>query len=507
MLLKVQLTASGTASITNGDTLTPLRAADLATARALVTDHLTQMAREQNAAVITQLTEPGGQYNLCFSPDGNVTMATSDQVENALNTPKLPETTPVAFSPEPDQDQGENKEIVDEPLGPDFFENFEPNQGAPTPQITPAPALPQLDTPAPVSNTPAPMQVPTTPVVPTDFYQSPPTPPTQTFTNQPAQFQAQPSPAALAPIETDPLKVSLLNAQKNEVPARLGWRGSLNRHLGTTLAPTEYERRVRVDETAVSTHWPGPRTIAVVNGKGGAGKTPTAILIAALLARYGGGGVVAFDNNPTRGTLGWRTEQGPHNNTVIELLPEVEHLLSPSATAAEINKFVHHQPTDRYDVLPSRAEALDSTTETEQAFDQIHAVLTKYYRVVVIDSGNDESSPSWLAMINKADALIVPTITRPEHAESARLLLNELAHSGQHGAKLAQNALVIVLQASKAEPTPNQLVQTFKQITRDAIGINYDPVMSARPLMYETLNPASRRAWLAAAAALTPALQ
>ena len=502
MLLKVQLTASGTASITNGDTLTPLRAADLATARALVTDQLIQMAREQNAAVITQLTEPGGQYNLCFSPDGNVTMATSDQVENALNTPELPETTPVAFSPEPDQDE---EEIVDEPLGPDFFENFEPNQGAPTPQITPAPALPQLDTPAPVSNTPAPMQVPTTPVVPTDFYQSPPTPPTQTFTNQPAQFEAQPTPTTF--VETDPLKVSLLNAQKNEVPARLGWRGSLNRHLGTTLAPTEYERRVRVDETAVSTHWPGPRTIAVVNGKGGAGKTPTAILIAALLARYGGGGVVAFDNNPTRGTLGWRTEQGPHNNTVIELLPEVEHLLSPSATAAEINKFVHHQPTDRYDVLPSRAEALDSTTETEQAFDQIHAVLTKYYRVVVIDSGNDESSPSWLAMINKADALIVPTITRPEHAESARLLLNELAHSGQHGAKLAQNALVIVLQASKAEPTPNQLVQTFKQITRDAIGINYDPAMSARPLMYETLNPASRRAWLAAAAALTPALQ
>ena len=505
MLLKVQITASGTASINDGDTLTPLRAADLATARALVTDHLTRVAREQNAAVITELTEPGGQYNLCFSPDGNVTMATSDQVENALNTPKLPETTPVAFSPEPDQNQDENKEIVDEPLGPDFFENIQPNQGAPTPQITPTPVLSQLDTPAPVSNTPAPMQVPTTPVVPTDFYQSPPTPPTQTFTNQPAQFEAQPTPTTF--IETDPLKISLLNAQKNEVPARLGWRGSLNRHLGTTLAPTEYERRVRVDETAVSTHWPGPRTIAVVNGKGGAGKTPTAILIAALLARYGGGGVVAFDNNPTRGTLGWRTEQGPHNNTVIELLPEVEHLLSPSATAAEINKFVHHQPTDRYDVLPSRAEALDSTTETEQAFDQIHAVLTKYYRVVVIDSGNDESSPSWLAMINKADALIVPTITRPEHAESARLLLNELAHSGQHGAKLAQNALVIVLQASKAEPTPNQLVQTFKQITRDAIGINYDPAMSARPLMYETLNPASRRAWLAAAAALTPALQ
>lgn len=149
--------------------------------------------------------------------------------------------------------------------------------------------------------------------------------------------------------------------------------------------------------------------------------------------------------------------------------------------------------------LREDAEEADSIGFCSRIFTQ----LSLPYR----DSGNDESSPSWLAMINKADALIVPTITRPEHAESARLLLNELAHSGQHGAKLAQNALVIVLQASKAEPTPNQLVQTFKQITRDAIGINYDPAMSARPLMYETLNPASRRAWLAAAAALTPALQ
>ena len=158
MLLKVQLTASGTASITNGDTLTPLRAADLATARALVTDQLIQMAREQNAAVITQLTEPGGQYNLCFSPDGNVTMATSDQVENALNPPKLPEATPVVSSPEaeptleePVPEQVDLPEVIEPTTKP------EPERSMPAPSQEPAPEPEQvqIQTSQPVQTPPA----------------------------------------------------------------------------------------------------------------------------------------------------------------------------------------------------------------------------------------------------------------------------------------------------------------------------------------------------------------
>lgn len=53
----------------------------------------------------------------------------------------------------------------------------------------------------------------------------------------------------------------------------------------------------------------------MANGKGGAGKTPTTVLLSAVFARYGGAGVVAWDANQTRGTLGWRTEQGPHAAT------------------------------------------------------------------------------------------------------------------------------------------------------------------------------------------------
>ncbi|UUT34317.1 AAA family ATPase [Microbacterium elymi] len=110
---------------------------------------------------------------------------------------------------------------------------------------------------------------------------------------------------------------SFLKHEQAERPASKGWRGGLVR-MGLRVPPNASERAERDDLHAVSQHWPGPRTIAVVNGKGGAGKTPTTINLAAVFARHGGAGVLAWDNNQTRGTLGWRTERGPHESTLLE---------------------------------------------------------------------------------------------------------------------------------------------------------------------------------------------
>ena len=308
-----------------------------------------------------------------------------------------------------------------------------------------------------------------------------------------------------AEVKAQARQASLLDATSNEAPARDGVRGALN-GLGLRLGPSRLEQRVRTDASAVAQHWPRPLAIAVVNGKGGACKTPTTILLAATFARYGGAGVVAWDNNSTRGTLGWRTQKGPHEATIEDLLPVVEDLVGRDALAASMARYTHHQRLDRYDVLRSRPEALSKSQPTDaNAVDAVHRVLTKYYRLVLIDSGNDESAEQWQAMIRKADAIVVPTTTRPEHAESARLLLAELAGADQHCANLASNALVVVSQASRAEAAPNEYVELFSQMTRAAVGIPYDPAMAGSPLLLDSLAPATRRAWLAAGAALTGA--
>lgn len=289
-------------------------------------------------------------------------------------------------------------------------------------------------------------------------------------------------------------------------PASTGWRGAVN-HVGLHLSPSSTELLHRAEAAAVSAHWRGPRTVAVVNGKGGAGKTPTTILLSAVFARYGGAGVVAFDNSPTRGTLSWRTEPGPHASTVIDLLACADRLLALRARPAHIAGLVHHQQQDCYDVLRSRSEVLtDATVLDASTFQRAHDVLSRYYRLIVIDSSNDESSPLWRAAIARADALVVPTITRPEHAESARLLLDELSRADARAARLARRALVIVSRSSRTEPEPREFVEAFSRISRSAVAIPYDAAMSDRPLRLDSLAPATRQAWISASAALATTL-
>src|SRR5699024_9708447 len=61
-------------------------------------------------------------------------------------------------------------------------------------------------------------------------------------------------------------------------PATQGWRAALNR-MGLRIPPSAAELSEREDARTVSQHWPGPRTVAVVNRKGGANKTPTVALL------------------------------------------------------------------------------------------------------------------------------------------------------------------------------------------------------------------------------------
>ena len=133
-------------------------------------------------------------------------------------------------------------------------------------------------------------------------------------------------------------------------------------------------------------------------------------------------------------------------------------------------------------------------------------MLSRYYRLIVIDSSNDESSPLWRAAIARADALVVPTITRPEHAESARLLLDELSRADAHAARLARRALVIVSRSSRTEPEPREFVEAFSRISRSAVAIPYDAAMSDRPLRLDSLAPATRQAWISVSAALATTL-
>lgn len=296
-------------------------------------------------------------------------------------------------------------------------------------------------------------------------------------------------------------------------PATQGWRGSLTR-LGIRMTPSAEELSEREDIRTVSQHWPGPRTVAVVNRKGGANKTPTVVMLSAVLARYSGAATVAWDNNESQGTLGWRTEKGAHDRSVLDLIDSSDSLLTPSTSAAEIAKFVHHQTADKFDVLRSDENEEGDHEVTAEEVDIAHQVLTRYYRLIVMDSGNTARAANWRRMIHHTNQLVVPVTAIEDRAEAARLTLQTLESRGGHDAELARNAVVVVSESTdakrsmsgdalkRAKAEAQRIADGFEPFVRAVVRIPYDPALVNGPIRYETLQPATRRAWLAAAAAV-----
>lgn len=313
----------------------------------------------------------------------------------------------------------------------------------------------------------------------------------------------------LPPADAEPVPASgrsFLTVHEDNSPAESGWRGLLAK-MGFNSEPSEDEKAYRADVRSVSSHWPGPRTIAIVNGKGGSGKTPTTVLLSAIFARYGGSGVLAWDNNETRGTLGWRTEQGTHESHVLTMLPRTNLLMEPTARAADLAAFVHHQTVDKFDVLRSNPAMLPHQQRlTAGNFDSVHAVASKYYRLVFVDSGNDETAPHWLRMVDHAHQIVVATTTRPDHAEAGRLLLEALRHRDPHSAELAEQAVVVVSQADREEASAKDIAAGFNGLARAAITVPYDRAMRAPWLRYDNLQRATQRAYLRVAASVASGL-
>lgn len=320
--------------------------------------------------------------------------------------------------------------------------------------------------------------------------------------------------AADAPVTRRSLKeTSFLVSAPVLEPATQGWRGTLTR-LGFRMDPSAEELSEREDIRTVSQHWPGPRTIAVVNRKGGANKTPTVVMLSAILARYSGAATVAWDNNESQGTLGWRTEKGAHDRSVLDLIDSSTELLSPSTNAAEIAKFVHHQTADKFDVLRSDENEEGGHEVTAEEVDIAHQVLTRYYRLVIMDSGNTARAANWRRMIDHTNQLVVPVTAIEDRAEAARLTLQTLESRGGHDAELARNAVVIVSESTdakrsmtgdalkRAKAEAQRIADGFEPFVRAVVRIPYDPALVNGPIRYEALQPATQRAWLAAAAAV-----
>lgn len=458
-LITVRLRPDGTAEVDRLGTTHTIQAGSIDQAREQVRTWVAErVATPTGRPVAVTITDPAGLWHIAVAPDGTTSPST-----HGLDKPARVRTRPEPSGEQPAPEANDDGE-----------------QSAPTVEL-------QEDT------DPEPQDQDVAPLRPVDPAPARPTPP--------VTGQAGPTPAG--PPQT---RQSFITAGRSVAPATEGWRGALNL-LGLRLPPGPDEAAKRVDMEAVSQHWGGPRTIAVVNGKGSANKTPTTACLAAVFARYGGAGALAWDNNETRGSLAWRTEGAAHQATVLDLLPRVDALMATTAQYAELAHYVHHQPADKYDVLWSDQSVAGDHIVTAEDVDRIHQVAARYYRLIVMDSGNSERAPNWRAMVEKADRLVVPCTNVEDTAEAGARLIEALSSRDPQLARLAQTAVVVVSQRTPGrDDNLTRIVSGYRDMGLTVVTIPYDPALQTGVIRFDALREDTQRAWLRAAAEIARGL-
>ena len=293
-------------------------------------------------------------------------------------------------------------------------------------------------------------------------------------------------------------------------PATWGWRGRVRRWSGGLVKPQMGPKELEFhnDRRAIQKDFDGPRTIAFVNPKGGAAKTTGVLAAGFTFGTVRGGGVVAWDNNETRGTLGIRGIRSSHRNTTRELLEDLERFKDVyHSRIGDLGAFVRSQGDAHFDVLASDERPDVTGIIHAKDFAEVHSLLERFYRIILIDTGNNMRAENWLAAADAADLLVVTSTVREDTGYSGLWMLDALQDAGY--ADLKHKTITVLsdpgdkVDAKLAE----DLVQVYEQRTRGVYRVPYDPALvSGSVVPYDQLSEKTQRSWLRACAGMAAAL-
>ncbi len=290
--------------------------------------------------------------------------------------------------------------------------------------------------------------------------------------------------------------------------ATTGIRGAARRgSFGLVrLRPSRRERDARGYHTAVRRVFGGLRQITVVNPKGGAGKTVATLMLGLTFGQSRGGFVLAWDNNETQGTLGMRAQPDLHGRTVRDLLRDLDRFGQGSGRVGELAAYVRGQEDAMFDVLASDEAATAGEMLTAQAFRDLRAVVGRFYKLILVDTGNNVRAENWQAAVDATDQLVITMSARNDSAETAARLLDHLEQTGRR--ELVRRAVTVVtMPPHRKEVNPRAIERHFGARCRTVLRVPYDRHLdSGAPVRYSAVSPDSRRAWLRVAAAVAEGL-
>ncbi len=297
-------------------------------------------------------------------------------------------------------------------------------------------------------------------------------------------------------------------AKPAEPTATMGPRALLKKGtMGLVkLAPGKRELEFKQDVEMVRRNFGGLRQVTVVNPKGGAGKTVAVLLLAMTFGQKRGGYVLAWDNNETQGTLGMRAQQDFHARTVRDMMRDLHLFRGAQGRVGDLSQYVRAQGEGMFDVLASDESATAGEMLTASAFGEIREIVSRFYKLIFVDTGNNVRAQNWQAAIDATDQLVVTMSARNDSAETAARMLDHLEQSGRQ--RLVRQAVSVVTMPPTRKDIDLPAIQRhFAARTRAVLLAPYEKLIdSGEPLRYGQLSGSTKDAWLKIAAAVAEGL-
>jgi MinD-like ATPase involved in chromosome partitioning or flagellar assembly len=143
---------------------------------------------------------------------------------------------------------------------------------------------------------------------------------------------------------------------------------------------------------------------------------------------------------------------------------------------------------------------------TAAAFREIRDVVGRFYKLLIVDTGNNARAENWQAAMDATDQLIVTMSARNDSAETAARLLDHLEQTGRR--ELVRRAVTVVtMPPHRQDVDPRAIEDHFDLRCRAVLRVPYDRHLdSGAPVDYTALSHDTRRAWLRVAAAVADGL-
>ncbi|WP_459959995.1 MinD/ParA family ATP-binding protein, partial [Mycobacterium avium] len=315
----------------------------------------------------------------------------------------------------------------------------------------------------------------------------------------PAQPDRRPVPAVRQPRQpAGTVALDHLDIKRKKVPAKHGWRAALFALTKINLGPGKDEtyelslqERVR---RIVRVTFP----IAVLNLKGGVGKTVVAEALGSTFAHVRGDRVLAVDLDTDYGNLvdrhGRQSSLG-----IIDLVSD------PSVTRY-LDVRAHTSMNDcDLEVLDGPDYARTDRPVDRDDFERAMSIFKEHYSLVVMDCGTGLKNTMMDAVLRESRALVVVTSASIDAMKETDMTLEWLRQSGYQ--QLLDSTVLVINHTERGKPNvevPKAVEQWSRQIRSERIVVlPFDPhIHEGKEIILELLSKKSQRRYLEIAAML-----